>query len=94
MFQLLLFQIVPPLVLVHDKLTWIADHKGVFSVKSALKLNHSHVWPANPDPIWHSLWKCKLHERLKTLVWHIGNGILPTNLNYFSKLFKGDPSCL
>jgi hypothetical protein len=50
-----------------DMLTWIVDRKGVFSVKSALKLNQSLIWPANPDLVWHLLWKCKIHERLKLL---------------------------
>ncbi len=71
-----------------DKLTWIVDRKGVFSVKSALKLNQSLIWPANPDLVWHLLWKYKIHERLKTFVWRIGSGVLPTNLNVFSRLSK------
>jgi hypothetical protein len=74
-----------------DKLCWIADPKGVFSVKSVYKSNHSHTWPCNPDPCWKDLWKCKLHERLKTLIWRIGCNALPTNLNIFSRLSKGSP---
>jgi hypothetical protein len=66
--------IVLPLVPRHDKLIWIDDPKGMFSVKSALKLHQCHLWPENPDPIWRKLWKCKIHERLKTLVWRIGSG--------------------
>ena len=52
------------------------------------------VWPAASDPIWHKLWKSKIHERLKTFVWRIGCGILPTNLNIFSRMSKGDPRSL
>jgi hypothetical protein len=76
-----------------DKLCWIADPKGVFSVKSVYKLNISHTWPCNPDPCWKALWKSKLHERLKTLIWRIGCNALPTNLNIFSRLSKGSPLC-
>uniref|UniRef100_A0A2N9IGZ4 Reverse transcriptase domain-containing protein n=1 Tax=Fagus sylvatica TaxID=28930 RepID=A0A2N9IGZ4_FAGSY len=76
-----------------DKLCWIADPKGVFTVKSAYKLNISHTWPCNPDSCWKDLWKCKLHERLKILIWRIGCNILPTNLNIFSRLSKGSPLC-
>ena len=76
-----------------DKLCWIADPKGVFSVKSVYKLNLSHTWPCNPDPCSKALWKCKLHERLKTLIWRIGCNALPTNLNIFSRLSIGSPLC-
>ena len=85
--------IVLPLVPRNDKLIWIDDPKGMFSVKSALKLHQCHLWPENPNPIWQKLWKCKIHERLKTLVWRIGSGALPTNLKFFSRLSKGDPGC-
>uniref|UniRef100_A0A2N9HI48 Reverse transcriptase domain-containing protein n=1 Tax=Fagus sylvatica TaxID=28930 RepID=A0A2N9HI48_FAGSY len=44
--------IVLPLVPRNDKLIWIDDPKGMFSVKSALKLHQCHLWPENPDPIW------------------------------------------
>jgi hypothetical protein len=76
-----------------NKLCWIADPKGVFSVKSAYKLNLCHTWPSNPDTCWKALWKCKIHERLKTLIWRIGCNALPTNLNIFSRLSKGCLLC-
>jgi hypothetical protein len=76
-----------------DKLCWIADPKGVFSVKSVYNLNLCHTWPCNPDPCWKALWKCKFHERLKTLIWRIGCNALPTNLNIFSRLSIGSPLC-
>uniref|UniRef100_A0A2N9I8Q2 Reverse transcriptase zinc-binding domain-containing protein n=1 Tax=Fagus sylvatica TaxID=28930 RepID=A0A2N9I8Q2_FAGSY len=82
-----------PTTPIADKLIWIADPKGIFSVKSAHRLQQSHIWPSHPDPIWQKLWKCKLHERLKTFVWRIGIGVLPTNSNVFSRLSKGDPCC-
>jgi hypothetical protein len=82
-----------PLVPRVDKLTWVANPKGVFTVKSALVLLQMHIWPTAPNPIWHKFWKCKMHERLKTLIWRIGCGALPTNLNFFTRMAKGDPSC-
>uniref|UniRef100_A0A2N9G9A9 Reverse transcriptase domain-containing protein n=1 Tax=Fagus sylvatica TaxID=28930 RepID=A0A2N9G9A9_FAGSY len=82
-----------PLVPRADKLTWVADLKGVFTVKSAMVLLQRITWPAVPNPIWLKFWKCKMHERLKTLIWCIGCGALPTNLNFFSGMAKGDPCC-
>jgi hypothetical protein len=86
-------KIVLPVIPRPDKLMWIADPKGVFSVKSVHKMDLNHAWPAVPDPTWQKLWKCKIHERLKTLIWRIGSGVLPTNLNVHSRLSKGNPCC-
>jgi ribonuclease HI len=82
-----------PLVPRPDELTWVADSKCLFSVKSVLLLLQNHTWPAAPDPVWKKLWKCRMHERLRTLVWRIGSGALPTNLNFFTRMAKGDPCC-
>ena len=87
-------KIILPVVPRTDKLTWVADPKGLFSMKSAMVLIQRDVWPAAPDPIWHKFWKSKIHERLKTFVWRIGCGTLPTNLNIFSRMSKGDPRSL
>ncbi len=62
-------------------------------MKFVFKLNFGHTWPTNPDPCWKALWKCKIHEALKTLVWRIGSATLPTNLNMFSRISKGSPLC-
>ena len=56
-------------------------------------LLQSHIWPAAPESIWIKFWKCKIHERLGTIVWHIGSGSLSTKLNFFSLMAKGNPSC-
>ena len=77
----------------HDRLTWVADPKCLFSVKSAMGLIQRDVWPAAPNPIWHKFWKNKIHERLKTFVWRIGRDILPTNLNILSRMSIGDLRC-
>ena len=57
-----------PLALVSDKLSWISDPKKVFSVNSVYKTSLCHSWVTNPESCWKSLWKSKMHERLKTLV--------------------------
>jgi hypothetical protein len=44
-------KIILPVVPRQDKLTWVADPKGLFSVKSAMGLIQRDVWPAAPDPI-------------------------------------------
>jgi hypothetical protein len=86
-------KIILPVIPRTDKLTWVANPKGLFSMKSVMVLIQRDVWPAAPDPIWHKFWKSKIHERLKTFVWCIGCGTLPTNLNIFFRMSKGDPRC-
>ncbi len=88
-----ILKMILPVVPRPDKFTWVADPKGIFSIKSAMLLLQSHIRLAALDPIWIKFWKCKIHERLRTLVWHIGSGALPTNLNFFTQMAKGDTSC-
>uniref|UniRef100_A0A2N9F080 RNase H type-1 domain-containing protein n=1 Tax=Fagus sylvatica TaxID=28930 RepID=A0A2N9F080_FAGSY len=69
-------QISIPAIPKKDKLVWILDSKGNFLVKSAIKTNQSQPI-GDVEVNWKSLWKLKLHERYKVLVWRIDNGILP-----------------
>ena len=32
----------------------------------------------NIDPFWNGIWKAKLHERHKMMIWRIAAGYLPT----------------
>jgi hypothetical protein len=82
-----------PLSPIEDKLVWVADSKGLFSVKSALKLSMVHLESPIIDPCWSSLWKCKIHERLKMFLWRIGSEILPTNTALVAEWARGDPLC-
>ena len=61
-------------------------------MKSAIKTNQSQTI-GNLEGNWKSLWKLKLHERFKVLVWRIANGILPTRTVVASKLGQGDVCC-
>ena len=75
-----------------DKMVWILDPKGTFSVKSVIKANQDQVLEAT-DVCWKSLWKLHIHERYKILVWRIATGILPTKVNLALKLGHGDMVC-
>ena len=57
-----------------DKMVWILDPKGTFSVKSVIKANQDQVLEAT-DVCWKSLWKLRIHERYKILVWRIATSI-------------------
>ena len=76
-----------------DRLVWIVDPKGLFSVESALK---THQIPATIEPsntLWNCFWKLKMHDRLKIFLWRIGSNSLPTKLNIAKRLRSGDTLC-
>ena len=75
-----------------DKLIWLLDSKGNFSVKAALKSSQPHL-NANPEANWKALWKLKLHDRFKILIWRTASGVLPTKLNFAQKVGFGDTHC-
>ena len=72
-----------------DKLVWIPDPKGNFSVHSVYKVHTSAQSSTNQEIQWNKVWKLKLHDRLKMLLWRIGTNILPTNLNFFRRVGYG-----
>ena len=66
--------------------------KVIFLVKSTVAINHTHDDRVD-DVNWKSLWKLRIHERYKILIWRIGNGILPTKLNIALRLGFSDNLC-
>ena len=82
-----------PLIPILDRLVWILDPNGKFSVQSAFKnsLPSLTIIPKTP---WTKIWKLNVHERYKMLLWRIGSNILPTNKNFVLRVGSGDPTCL
>lgn len=68
-----------PTTLMKDKLVWILEPKGNYSVKLGEAVKG-----------WKDLWKLKIHERLKMQIWRIANGILPTRITVAKKLGFGE----
>ena len=81
-----------PTTLISDKLVWILNSKGTFSVKSAYTTSQL-INEEDDGGLWKKLWKLKFHERFKVLLWRIASGILPTRLNIATKLGWGDTCC-
>ena len=81
-----------PLIPILDRLVWILDPKGKFSVQSAFKnsLPSLTIIPKTP---WTKIWKLNVHERYKMLLWRIGSNILPINKNFVLRVGSGDPTC-
>jgi len=67
-----------PMFQKEDKLVWVLDRKGVFSMRSAYCANQSIHFDDTNKNIWIGIWKAKIHERLKIFLWRIANNALPT----------------
>ncbi len=76
-----------------DRLMWIKDPKGHFFVKSVIKTNQELDVAAYSNIKWTELWKLKLNERVKMLIWRIGSNIIPTKKNMTQRLGDIDLRC-
>jgi hypothetical protein len=76
-----------------DKLVWIKDRKGQFSAKSAYNMCQESSSSQSQDPLWKNLWKLKVHERVKMLLWRIASNVLPTKDNLDQRLGVSDTNC-
>lgn len=56
-----------------EKLIWVNDPKGAFTVKSAYKTNQASTTDISGEKIWTKLWNLKVHDMIKMLLWRIGN---------------------
>ncbi|KAL0014289.1 hypothetical protein SO802_001358 [Lithocarpus litseifolius] len=65
-----------------DKLCWILESKGVFTVKSAYKASLPQV-PTHSTPLvdWKKIWKLNTLQRIKLFLWRLGSNVLPTKEN-------------
>ena len=71
-----------PITLRQDKLIWLPNPKWKYSVKSVHKVAfHNPNSSDHSQPHWKDLWKAKLRERLKMLLWRIGANTIPTKVN-------------
>ena len=78
-----------------DKLVWLSDSKGRFSVKSIHNVAFAHPdCVGQPQACWSKLWKAKFPERLKMLIWRISINAMPTKANLQVRLNHVDASCL
>ena len=61
-----------------DKLFWIGNEKGIFSVKNCYLAEIKSRIGVDVDPIWSRLWGSNLHERLKLHLWRMLANIIPS----------------
>ena len=68
-----------------DHLVWTLEERGNFTVKSAASMLLPSDTQVSIDPMWANLWKTKIHERLKKILWRLGSNALPTKANLASR---------
>lgn len=76
-----------------DKFMWLPSSKGRFFVKLAFQIA-SNLTQLNPqsDVPWKNIWKLKVPERLKMLIWRIGENAIPTKENFLQKSMWTTPT--
>ena len=77
-----------PITPKEDKLIWVLNSKGEFTIKSAY---HSTIHQAN-NPLmsqehWKKLWKMVASERVRMFLWKLGANVLPTRENMMHRIY-------
>ena len=70
-----------------DKLLWILDSKGLFSVKSAYKeILPTPFQQTSSNVNWSKLWKTKGPKMIKMFLWRVAVNALPIRENLMSRM--------
>ncbi|KAM1022265.1 hypothetical protein TB2_043182 [Malus domestica] len=89
-----------------DKLIWHYTDKGLFMVKSAYGVAWDYVKPpslsasssalgGNPFILlWKAIWQARVPLKVRNMIWHTCQDILPTKENLSKKEVVSDPLCV
>ena len=78
-----------------DKLMWIPDSKGFFSVKSTYNQMLSNApSQASSAVSWSKIWKIRGLERIKMFLWRVAANTLPTRENLMTQMDITEPWCV
>ena len=78
-----------------DKLIWVPDFRGEFSVKSAYQISSQQVTSNNlSEALWKKLWKIDALERVRMLLWRIASNALPRKDNLSQRMHIDNPTCV
>jgi hypothetical protein len=84
-----------------DKLVWVGNKNGEFSIKSAYHLTRSSLEmeggsgsnPPGDGIIWKAVWKLRATRIVCMFIWKACNNILPTKENLFKRGITKDAVC-
>lgn len=88
-----ILKILWPPITCEDKLIWLGNYRGNFSVKECYNFN---ICRKSSNLITNSLrklWKLRIHEHLKLFLWRILANVIPTQEVIVEKVGKGDKDC-
>ena len=78
-----------------DRLIWLPDLKETFTVKSFHHVAFTQLCDGSPvNSLWKNLWKARLPERLKMLLWRIEANVIPTRENLQRRIQHIDSACI
>ncbi|KAF4379751.1 hypothetical protein F8388_023768 [Cannabis sativa] len=80
----------------HDDWFWLKDSKGMFTVKSAYRLQHGQsgqpIHNFSSD-LWKKLWTLNLPPKVLNFLWRVCSNCLPTKFMLSTKHVQIDTSC-
>ena len=82
-----------PRVSCQDRLLWIKNQRGEFSVKECYFASFFDEVTGGSSRIWIDLWNTKIHERLKIFLWRLLANVLPTRKLISQRIGIGDQYC-
>ena len=78
-----------------DKLIWVLDPKGRFTIKSAYRATTQKDEPSPiPQSLWKKIWKFNAPKRIKMFLWRIVVDVLPTRENFSKRVEITDCKCI
>lgn len=83
---------IPPYASMNDKFTWGGNPDGTFTTKSAYVILKGNTATYNA-PIFQIIWKWRGTERIRTLLWKLGHGVMLTNSERKRRTMTNDSTC-
>ena len=78
-----------------NKLIWVPNAKGVFTTKSAYKVSNPHPNQSSlSDQMWKNIWKIKVLERVRMLLWRIATYTIPVKEVLGQRLELDNQECV
>ena len=86
-----------------DTIIWPRNHDGIYSIKSRYKLLMEMEFGNGADAsssstgamksIWNEIWKLEVPNRVRLLLWRVGNDSLPTRVNLTGRKMLTESTC-
>lgn len=88
-----------------DRIVWHFDVKGIYNVKSgysvarnfpasSLPTSSSGTSSGNYNALWNKIWRVRVPPKIRSFIWHLMRGILPTRVALNKKFPIHDTCCI